>query len=99
MTTYTPKPLDTSRVNLPSSLTPLLEQLAENTHDVWAATRISQGWTYGLNRDDANKKHPCLVPYADLPESEKEYDRKTAAETLKAIVAMGYVIHETDTTS
>jgi hypothetical protein len=43
-------------------------------------------------RDDANKKHPCLVPYADLPESEKEYDRKTSAETIKAVMALGYVI-------
>jgi ryanodine receptor 2 len=70
----------------------LLERLAENTHDVWAAQRIKEGWEYGPMRDDANKKHPCLVPYADLPESEKEYDRKTSAETIKAVMALGYVI-------
>lgn len=90
MTTYEPKPLDTSSVVLPDALLGLLEQLAENTHDVWAAQRIKDGWSYGPKRDDANKKHPCLVPYADLPESEKEYDRKTAAETLKAVMALGY---------
>jgi len=92
MTTYTPKPLDTTDVLLPTSLTPLMEKLAENIHDVWAVTRISQGWSYGPARDDASKKHPCLVPYADLPESEKEYDRKTAEETLKAVLALGYAI-------
>lgn len=92
MTNYEPKPLDTSAVVLPDALLGLLEQLAENTHDVWAAQRIKDGWTYGPKRDDANKKHPCLVPYADLPESEKEYDRKTAAETLKAVMALGYSV-------
>jgi len=97
MTTYTPKPLDTSAVQLPPSLTELLEKLAENTHDVWAATRIAQGWSYGPSRDDAAKKHPCLVPYADLPESEKEYDRKTAEEVLRAIWLLGYrIVARTD---
>lgn len=90
--TYTPKPLDTSAMHLPLSLSPLLEKLAENTHDVWAAQRISQGWTFGPARDDAAKTSPCLVPYVDLPESEKEYDRKTVAETLKAILLLGYSI-------
>ncbi len=92
MTTYVPKPLDTSSVQLPASLEGLLERLAENAHEVWAATRIAQGWSFGPTRDDANKKHPCLVPYDQLPESEKDYDRKTAAETLKAIVLLGYRI-------
>lgn len=92
MTTYTPRPLDTSAVVLTDALLGLLETLAENTHDVWSAQRIADGWTYGPKRDDTSKKHPCLVPYTDLPESEKEYDRKTAAETLKAILAMRFSI-------
>ena len=90
ITTYNPQPLDTSDVLLPDALVTLLERLAENTHDVWAAQRIKEGWAYGPKRDDASKKHPCLVPYRDLPESEKEYDRKTAGETLKAVMALGY---------
>ena len=92
--TYQPKPLDTTAVELSASLAALLERLAENTHEVWAATRIAQGWRHGPARDDAAKRHPCLVPYADLPESEKAYDRATAAETLKAIVKLGYHIEE-----
>jgi hypothetical protein len=91
---YRPKPLNTVAIDLPASLQQLLEQLAENAHDVWAATRIEQGWSYGPSRDDENKKHPCLVPYLELPESEKEYDRKTAGETLKAILKLGYTISE-----
>lgn len=92
MPTYTPKPLDTSNVELPESLNVLMEQLAENTHEVWAAQRIKDGWSYGPNRDDANKTNPCLVPYDQLPESEKEYDRKTAGEALKAVILLGYKI-------
>ena len=38
------------------------------------------------------KTHPDLVPYAELAESEKDYDRKTAVETLRAILKLGYRI-------
>ena len=90
---YEPKPLDLSQVTLPQSLAPLMEQIAENVHENWAKSRLDQGWVLGPERSDAKKTHPCLIPYEDLPESEKVYDRKTAMETLKAIVAMGYEIH------
>ena len=90
--TYQPNPIDTSRINLPQDLNGLTERLAEHAHDVWAQRRISEGWTYGPARDDKTKKHPDLVPYNDLPDSEKEYDRQAAMETLKAIVALGYTI-------
>lgn len=89
---YTPKPIDTSAVELPESLRHLIERLAENAHDNWASQRIKEGWTYGPKRDDTAKKHPDLVPYGDLPESEKDYDRTTATETIKAILASGYAI-------
>lgn len=90
MPSYSPRPLDTSDVKLPESLTSLVEALAENVHDTWAKGRMDAGWTYGLVRDDAKKQHPCLVPYAELPESEKAYDRNTAISTLKFICKMGY---------
>lgn len=86
---YIPRPINTKSVILSQELT---ERLAENTHDIWAKQRMSDGWTWGPERDDKAKKHPDLIPYADLPESEKEYDRMTAMETLKAIAAMGYTI-------
>lgn len=92
MATYEPRPIDTSKVELPEELLQLTEQLAENAHDNWARRRLSEGWTWGPVRDDAAKKHPDLVPYGDLPESEKHYDRDTAMETLKAIIALGYRI-------
>lgn len=90
--TYTPNPLDTANITLPAEVLQLVERMAENTHDVWAAGRIAQGWTYGPVRDDVNKQHPCLVPYDQLPDSEKEYDRNTSIETLKLILASGYAL-------
>lgn len=89
---YDPKPIDTSAVRLPAGLVDLTERLAENAHDVWARQRMLEGWSHGPQRDDAAKKNPDLVPYDELPESEKEYDRNAAMETLKAIIALGYRI-------
>ncbi len=90
--TYHPKAIDASGVLLPPEMMALTERLAENAHDSWAAQRMADGWTFGPSRDDAAKKHPCLVPYAELPDSEKEYDRITALGTLKAILSLGYEI-------
>lgn len=89
---YVPKPIDTSDVELPKELEMLVEQMSKNVHEVWAETRIQQGWTYGQQRDDERKTHPCLVPYEELPESEKEYDRNTSVETLKLIMKLGFKI-------
>ena len=89
---YQPKPLDTSRVELTSELLELTEMLAKNTHDVWAQQRLSQGWTFGPKRDDMLKHHPSLVAYEELSEQEKDYDRSTSMETLKAIVGLGFSI-------
>lgn len=89
---YTPTPIDTTEVDLPPDLIALIERLAEHAHDVWAAQRLAQGWTFGPARDDTAKAHPSLVPYADLPESEKEYDRRGAAGMLRAVLALGYAV-------
>lgn len=91
---YKPKPMDVSNINMPQELMDLAEEMARNVHEVWAAGRIADGWTYGATRDDAEKTHPCLVPYEELPESEKEYDRKTAIGTLKFILAQGFTINK-----
>jgi hypothetical protein len=89
--TYHPQPLDTSLVSL-EGLEGLVERLALNAHDNWAAQRLRDGWKLGPARDDARKLHPSLVPYAELPESEKEYDRLLVSQTLKALLALGYRI-------
>ena len=89
---YNPNPINTSDVELSADLLELTEQIAENVHDVWSAERMAQGWIYGEKRNDEKKENPCLVPYGELPESEKEYDRNTALETLKLIIKLGYKI-------
>lgn len=89
---YTPQPIDTTDVKLPEELEQLVEQMSKNVHEVWAETRIKQGWTYGEQRNDELKTHPCLVPYEELPEEEKEYDRKTSIGTLKLIMKLDFKI-------
>ncbi|MGD0094242.1 MAG: RyR domain-containing protein [Planctomycetota bacterium] len=89
---YEPKPIETGHVSLSGDLAGLMELLAKNVHDTWARQRFQEGWTYGPQRDDINKKHPCLVPYEELPDSEREYDRQSVTATLKAIIALKYDI-------
>ena len=89
---YIPQPIDTKDVDLPDELIPLAEQIAKNVHEVWSKGRISDGWKYGEERNDAKKLHPCLVPYEELTETEKEYDRNTSQETLKLIMKLGFKI-------
>ena len=91
-TRYNPIPVDTSEVILPEELLVLTEKIAENVHDVWAIGRITEGWTYGPVKDLERKTTPLMIAYNELPESEKEYDRNTALETLKLIVKLGYEI-------
>ena len=91
---YKPNPIDTSKVKLPDELLELTEKIAENVHENWSKGRIADGWTYGKARDDVKKETPCLVSYSELSEKEKEYDRNTALQTLKSIIALGYKIEK-----
>ena len=91
---YIPNPIDTGDVELPEDLLLLTEEIAKNVHEVWAQSRIQEGWKYGETRDSAAKTTPCLVPYEDLPEIEKAYDRRTALETLRLITKLGYRIQK-----
>lgn len=92
--TYIPKPIDTSDVSLPIELEQLAEKVAKNVHEVWSESRIKEGWSYGEERNDELKTHPCLVPYEQLPEDEKDYDRRTSQETLRLIIKLGFRISE-----
>lgn len=93
---YAPQPVDCSDVSLPQELCSLLEEMSENVHEVWAQGRIDEGWSYGPERDDEKKKHPCIVPYDKLSEQEKDYDRRTAEGTLKFIMKKGYRITKSE---
>ena len=89
---YIPKPENLDGIQLSDELNGLVEAMAKNVHDVWAHSRMEQGWTYGLERNDQLKHHPCLVAYEDLPDVEKAYDRDTAVGTLKLIQKLGFKI-------
>lgn len=91
---YQPAPIDTSSVILPQDILELTERIAQNVHDVWAQGRIAEGWVYGDTKDPDKKTTPLLVPYDELPESEKAYDRNTAMESLKLILLLGYEIRK-----
>jgi len=89
---YEPRPINLDDISLTDDLLELREAIAENAHDVWAAARKKEGWTFGPERDDANKKHPDLIPYSSLPDSEKEYDRLMALDTIKLVKKLGFEI-------
>ncbi|TMW56340.1 hypothetical protein Poli38472_006350 [Pythium oligandrum] len=89
---YTPQPVDTSRVRIPNSILLLAELLAQNAHEVWAVGRIQQGWRWGPSRDNDKLLHPDLLPYEELTEETKQYDRDTSMEALKVISALGFVL-------
>lgn len=89
---YMPHPIDAKEVVLPKELEALAEDIAKNVHEVWSAGRMKDGWTYGEERNDAKRQHPCLVPYEELTEEEKEYDRNTSVETIKLILKLGFKI-------
>ncbi|XP_051788410.1 ryanodine receptor 1-like isoform X7 [Erpetoichthys calabaricus] len=88
-TAFTPCPVDTVQIVLPPHLERIREKLAENIHELWALTRIEQGWVYGTVRDDNKKLHPCLVEFNGLPEPERNYNLQMSGETLKTLLALG----------
>ena len=93
---YIPHPISLDNVKLTEEFTELQEAIAENAHEVWAEARIREGWSYGDVRDDTNKHHPDLIPYSALPDSEKEYDRKMALNTIKLVKKLGFDIVKRD---
>ena len=92
MSTYVPKPIDTTATNLTARQAELIERLAANVHEVWAKKRVEDGWRYGPSRNDDLKTHPGLVPYESLSESEKDYDKVMVEQVVRGAIALGYRI-------
>lgn len=70
----------------------LVEVLAEAVHDRWMERRRREGWRPGPVRDDAELTHPGLVPYAALPDSEREYDRATVRVVVEELRRRGMLV-------
>ena len=96
MKPYHPKPLETSTIDLPEDLRILTEKLAENVHENWALQSLQGGWKWGEKHSERAKMHPNLVPYDQLSEPEKDYDRRTAMETIKAVMILGFKIEKVE---
>ena len=89
---YEPSPIGLDDVELSEDLSELQEAIAENAHEIWAKNRRDQGWSYGPERNDQKKETPDMIPYCNLPESEKLYDREMAMQTLKLVKKLGFEI-------
>jgi hypothetical protein len=64
-------------------------ETAEQLHSSWLKFKIRDGWIFGVEKDEAKKTHPCLVPYDDLPANQKYKDtlfQTTVSEMLSSIV-------------
>lgn len=92
--TYKPQPIDTTEIVLDEEILALTETLARNTHDVWALRKLSEGWKPGKTLSNEQMTTPHLVPYEELSEEIKQYDRSTAVETIKLIIALGYEVRK-----
>lgn len=91
---YHPQPIIVRPEQLPQALQPALESIARQVHDVWAAGRMGEGWTYAPHLDEEKKTHPSLRPYEELSREEQDYDRRTAAQTIACLLRMGYRIEK-----
>lgn len=96
-TDYKPKPIPVEHIALSDEILELVELLAENAHDIWASERLRDGWTFGPERDDTERRHPCLVPYAQLSDRDRDYDRTMVIGSIRAILALGFNISRTST--
>lgn len=94
MKQYIPHPIDLTEINIDISLVEDMERIAQNIHDTWAQQRALQGWQYGEQYDGVQKKHPCMMEYKDLPESEKNMDRVTVEQTIRMLLWLGYSIEK-----
>ncbi len=94
--TYNPNPEDTSNIKLSDDIVAVFEQISKNTHEVWAKGRIDEGWIHGDIYDGIRKMHPRLVPYEQLPEDEKAFDRNTTAQVIKMLIKLGFIVIRTD---
>jgi len=77
---------------VPARLEQDLEILAETEHNHWMVERMLNGWRYAKKRDNPKKLHPLLIPYAQLPETEKDKDREAIREYVKLVGEAGFII-------
>lgn len=61
-----------------------------DSHALWMEVKIADGWTYGERKDPGAKKHPCLVPYEELPAEQKMKDEIFVGVVRSVAYALGW---------
>eukprot|EP00002_Diphylleia_rotans_P021370 TRINITY_DN4160_c0_g1_i4.p1 TRINITY_DN4160_c0_g1~~TRINITY_DN4160_c0_g1_i4.p1 ORF type:complete len:1093 (+),score=211.13 TRINITY_DN4160_c0_g1_i4:154-3432(+) len=91
---YNPRIMNIAGINI-DFIKDLIDVIAEHVHDQWTLTKLNDGWKYDPVRDNGKKQHPMMVPYKDLTENEKSYDKNMAKQSIRLIVSLGYTIKKT----
>ena len=61
------------------------ETTSAEIHEEWVRLKKEQGWTFGFEKNETRKTHPCILPYERLPEFEKTKD-KLFISIVKALI-------------
>ncbi|KAG5262307.1 hypothetical protein AALO_G00273740 [Alosa alosa] len=92
---FNPQPVDTSNVVIPEKLDNFIIKFAEHSHERWSMDKLTKGWVHGDQLCEFTKTHPLLKPYKSLSEKDKEIYRGPIKESLKTILAWGWLIERT----
>lgn len=82
-----PEPAD----DVVSILRQHLELLAEEEHDGWMDHKLRNDWQPGP-RDDKNRRHDGLIPYRELPDPVKQFDRNSVEKFPQLVTSAGFRI-------
>jgi hypothetical protein len=83
--------VDDAAGDVPSLSADEVELLAELEHERWMRSRTAAGWTLGP-RDDERRRHPDLIPWAELGESRRDIDRAFARALPELLARAGFVV-------
>jgi hypothetical protein len=72
-----------------------VERMAEMEHGRWNLERLLDGWKLG-SKDTAKKLSPFLVPWKELNEEMKDYDRKFVRGIPEILKAIGMEVRPID---
>jgi ppGpp synthetase/RelA/SpoT-type nucleotidyltranferase len=89
------RPITDGTRELPDGFEDKVELMAEMEHGRWNVERIRAGWKYGLVKDSEKRISPFLVPWSELPDEIREYDRKTIRNYPAVLAHVGMEIYRT----
>ncbi len=84
--------LSADKIQLPEFVPDDVERMAEMEHGRWNVERFDSGWRYGEKKDEARKLSPYLVPWQQVPDSIKVYDREAVRTWPKILAQAGFQV-------